>query len=147
MGFLKLSLLAFWAAWFAVVFLTNLFGGMKALGRLPPSWRFASRNYEAVAKAVAAYQPPRALAPALFVGVLAWQLVLAALFTWAAASTAMRGAVDLAAANRALAGAILLWAAFMLADEATLKYEFERTHELLFLAHLATLLALHLLPG
>ena len=34
---LELGLLLFWAAWFAIVFLTNLFSGMKAAGILPES--------------------------------------------------------------------------------------------------------------
>jgi hypothetical protein len=50
-------------------------------------------------------------------------------------------------ATAAFATGIALWAAFMLADEITLEYEFERTHELLFIAQLASLLAFHLLPG
>lgn len=143
---LKLALLAFWGAWFALVVLTNVLGGLKALGRLPPAWPFASRNYEAVQKALAAYRPPPWVAPLLFAGVVAWQAAAAALFGWAALSSGP-GAINLEAANLALAAGILLWGAFMLADEATLRYEFERTHELLFLAQVATLLALHLLPG
>ena len=35
----------------------------------------------------------------------------------------------------------------MLADEIVLKYELERTHELLFIAQLASLVAMHVLPG
>ena len=56
--FLKLAILAFWAAWFAIVFLTNLCGALKAAGRLPPEWKFASKNYELVKKAVSLYEPP-----------------------------------------------------------------------------------------
>ena len=142
---IKLGLVAFWAAWFWIVLLTNVLGGLKALGRLSPKWKFASANYEAVAKAIAVYRPPRRLAAWLFASVVLWQLAAALLFTWAAWSSVSSGTIDLAAAHRAFGCGIALWAAFMLADEITLKYEFERTHELLFIAQLASLMALHLL--
>jgi hypothetical protein len=141
---LKLALLAFWTAWFAVVFLSNLFGALKAMGRLPASWVFASANYEAVVKATGGYRPPRWLPPLLFAGVLAWQLALAVASGCALWASCRAGAIDLSLAGAALGGGMLLWAAFMLADEVTLKYEFERTHELLFLSQAATLGLMHL---
>lgn len=144
---LKLALLLFWAAWFAVVFLTNVFGGLKAMEVLPPSWKFASTNYQAVVKATARYRPPAWLPPVLFMGVVLWQLAVAALFAWAAGAWLLDGRLDWRAVNLAFGAGIGLWAAFMLADEIVLKYEFERTHELLFIAQLACLVAMHVLPG
>lgn len=143
----KLALLLFWTAWFAVVFITNAFGGLRAMGMLPGSWKFASSNYEAVVKATAMYRPPPWLPSLLFAGVLLWQLAVAALFAWAAGGWLFEGRPDWRAVNLAFGGGIALWAAFMLADEITLKYEFERTHELLFIAQLASLMAMHVLPG
>ena len=143
---LKLGLLAFWMAWFAIVAATNACGGLKALGKLPPAWRFASANYEAIVKATAMYAPPRWLPALLFAAVVAWQLATFALLACAVAGSLRAGAIDLRAATIALASGTALWAAFMLADEITVKYEFERTHELLFIAQLATLVALHVLP-
>ena len=141
---LKLALLAFWAAWFAIVLLTNVFGFLKATGRLPPSWRFASKNYELVTKATAIYQPRPWLPGLLFGGVLAWQLIATAMYAYAFFAS-LDDFIDLDAVNAAFTVGILLWAAFMLADEITLKYEQERTHELLFIAQLASLAAIHLL--
>lgn len=137
MHFLKLALLFFWALWFSIVFLTNVFGAMKAAGRLPPSWKFASKNYEMVAKAVSLYQAPAWVPRLLFLGVVAWQLVAAALFWYALADTTV--------VNAAFGAGILLFAAFMIADELTMKYAMEQPHELLFIAQLASLLAMHLL--
>ncbi len=143
---LKLGLIAFWMAWFAIVAATNVCGALKAMGKLPPVWRFASTNYEAIVKATAMYAPPRWLPALLFAGVIAWQLATFALLAFAVVGSLVAGALDLCAATIALASGTALWAAFMLADEITVKYEFERTHELLFIAQLATLVALHLLP-
>ena len=144
--FLKLALLAFWTLWFAIVLLTNLCSAAKAIGWLPEAWRLSSRNYEAMVKATSAYRPPAWVPGLLFAGVMLWQLAAAILVGCALAISAGAGSIDLAAADVAFTAAIGLWAAFMVADELTLHYEFERTHELLFTAQLATLLALHLLP-
>ena len=143
MHFLKLALLFFWALWFSIVFLTNVFGAMKAAGRLPPSWKFASKNYGMVVKAVSLYQAPAWVPRLLFLGVVGWQLVAAALFWYALASSGAAGVLDMAAVNAACAAGILLWAAFMIADEVTLKYAMEQPHELLFIAQLASLAVMH----
>ena len=143
---LKLGLLGFWTLWFAIVAATNLCGALKALGRLPPSWRFASANYEAIVQATAKYAPPRWLPALLFAGVIAWQAATCALLALALAASLRAGLIDFPAATLALGSGIALWAGFMLADEIVLRYEFERTHELLFIAQLATLVALYVLP-
>jgi hypothetical protein len=46
----------------------------------------------------------------------------------------------------AFTASLLLWGAFMVADEVLVAYPVEGTHLRLFVAHLVTLLALHLLP-
>src|ERR1700753_3788707 len=83
------GLTLFWAAWFAIVFLTNLFGGLRAAGTLRPDWKFASKNFESVAKAVSLYSAPAWVARVLFAGVIAWQLAGALLY--AAAFGAVMG--------------------------------------------------------
>ena len=140
---LKLALLAFWACWFAIVTLTNLFSALKGWGYLDPSWKFASGNYEQVVKAVSKYSAPEWVPRVLFVGVIAWQLVAALLFAMALLASA-NGVLAMDWINAAFATGILLWAAFMIADEATIKYSFEQPHELLFVAQLACLLVIHI---
>ena len=145
MYFLKLALLCFWATWFSIVCLTNVFDILKVDGRLGASWKLASRNYELVAKAVSLYQAPRWVPRLLFLGVIAWQLAAAALF-WIAFAAGTNGAISLPRADAAFAAGILLWAAFMVADEITIKYAMEQPHELLLIAQLASLLVIHLVP-
>jgi len=143
---LKVVLVLFWGAWFAVVFLTNLFGAMKSFGMLPPSWKFASKNYDAVVKATSIYRPASWVPRILFVGVVLWQLIAAALYLWAFAVSVAAHAIVAGPVNAAFGTGIALWAAFMLADEITIKYGYEQSHELLFMAQLVTLLAIYLLP-
>ena len=142
--FLKLAIVAFWAAWFAIVFLTNLFDLLRAAGVLPAEWKFASRNYQMVQKAVSLYEPPPWVARVLFLGVLAWQFLATCLFAWALQASVRSGSLAMAPVDRAFAAGILLWAAFMLADEITIKYAMEQPHELLFIAQVACLVLIHL---
>ena len=144
---LKLGLLAFWAAWFAIVFLTNLSSGLKSAGVLPVSWKFASKNDAAVAKATSIYGAPPWVPRLLFLGVVLWQLLATALYGWAFAASLKAGVIAWSAVNTAFAVGLGLWAAFMIADEITIKYAYEQSHELLFIAQLATLMALYLLPA
>jgi hypothetical protein len=145
--FLKLALLLFWSVWFGIVTLTNLFSGLKAAGMAAPAWVFASKNYDAVAKAVSIFQAPRWVSAILFAGVVAWEAAAFALFGYAFISSLAAHAVDFGAVNAAFIAGIGLWGAFMIADEITIKYAYEQSHELLFIAQLATLLAVYLLPG
>ena len=55
---LKLGLVIFWMLWQLIVFLTNLFEGLKLLRIVPPYWKFASQNYQSVEQATGAYQRP-----------------------------------------------------------------------------------------
>jgi len=144
---LKLAILGFWAAWFAIVALTNAFSALKAFGALPPSWRFASGNYGQVAKAVSVYNAPRWVPMLLFAGVIAWQALASLAFVCAFAASTRMHAPSWPTINLAFATGIALWAAFMIADELTFKYAYEQSHELLFVAQLASLVAMYLLPG
>ena len=77
---LKLGLVSFWGLWLLIVFLTNLFEGLKLLRIVPPYWKFASQNFQAVAQATGAYHAPPWVPQLLFLGVLLWQFVALMLF-------------------------------------------------------------------
>lgn len=144
---LKLALLSFWAVWFAIVFLTNLFSVLKAAGVVGESWSFASKNYDAVMKALSVHRAPAWVPRLAFLGVLAWQLIAMVLFGWAFEASLDSWTIAARPVNLAFGAGLGLWAAFMLADEITIKYAYEQSHELLFIAQLATLVAIHSLPG
>lgn len=143
----KIGLLSFWSLWLLVVFLTNVFEGLKLLRIVPPYWKFASQNYRAVAQATTTYGAPEWIPQLLFAGVLVWQLGAVLLYGRVLGVTALTQALPLPLVNLAFAVSLGLLAAFMLADEFFQQYELERVHLLLFIAQLATLLALHLLPS
>jgi hypothetical protein len=138
---LKRSLVAFWAAWLSIVFLTNAADAAKTLGLLNESWAFVSGNYRFVSETTARYGLTPALNGLLFAGVILWEGAAAALF-WRAAFSFSRSAI-----YSAFGASLLLWAAFLLADEFFIAYAVEGTHLRLFTAQLVTLVAIELLPA
>jgi hypothetical protein len=147
LGLLGHGLLFFWTAWLAVVFFTNLCSGLKALGVLPDTWKFASQNFRAVTAATAIYHAPRWVPALLFTGVIAWQLVAVLLFGWAFVSSVTTGRLAWGPIHAAFATALALWAAFMITDEICKQYDTQSSHVSLFTAQLLTLVSLHLLPS
>jgi hypothetical protein len=144
---LKLGLLFFWTAWLAIVFLTNLCSGLKALGVLPKTWKFASQNFRAVATATSTYHAPRWVPGVLFAGVIMWQLAAALLFGWALVSSVKAASLMWAPTHAAFTMALALWAAFMIADEICKQYDTQSSHVSFFTAQLLTLVSLHVLPS
>jgi hypothetical protein len=143
-AFLKRSLLLFWAVWFTVVFLTNAADAAKAAGLLDASWMFASGNYGFVTECTARYGTPSWANALMFAGVIMWE-GLAAFMFWRASSM-FRGSSARSARYAAFTTSLLLWAAFMVADEILIAYTVEGTHLRLFIAQLVSLLAVELLP-
>jgi hypothetical protein len=70
MTLFKLGLLLFWTLWLLAVFLTNVFEWLKLLRIVPPYWKFASQNFQAIAQATGTYRAPSWIPKMLFLGVL-----------------------------------------------------------------------------
>jgi hypothetical protein len=142
---LKRLLLLFWAVWFTVVLLSNVADAAKGLELLGESWAFASGNWRLVQETTARYSTPAAVNVLLFAGVLLWEAVAAVLF-WRAGWSFRSRSLARKAVYRAFTTSLLLWAAFLVADEVLIAYPLESTHLRLFVAHLVTLLAVDILP-
>ncbi len=142
----KRGLLLFWAVWFSVVTATNACDALKELGLLGPGWRFASGNFGFLAETTARYGIAGWINATLFLGVIAWEATAASLFWLAWRQTGLRAARDATALYPAFLAGLMLWAAFMLADELLIAYTVEAAHVRLFIAQLVTLLAIVLLP-
>lgn len=99
----KLGLAFFWSLWLLMVFLTNLFEGLKILRIIPPYWKFASQNYQAVAQATGTYQAPPWVPQLLFFGVLDWQVGTLVLFGRALVRSFDNGALAFGPVNVAFA--------------------------------------------
>jgi hypothetical protein len=143
--FLKRVLLLFWAVWLSVVFLSNLADAGKGLGLFSESWAFASGNWRVIQETTARYGTSDSVNGVLFAGVILWEGIAALLF-WRAGWTFRSRGSGRQVLYSAFTASLLLWGAFLIADEVCIAYPVESTHLRLFVAHLVTLLAVELLP-
>ncbi len=143
--FLKRSLLIFWAVWLSVVFLSNLAEAGKVAGLLGESWAFASGNFTYIEVTTARSGIPDWVYVRLFAGVVVWEGVATLLFWWTVRKFRGRKS-GRKILYLAFTTSLLLWGAFVIADEVLLAYPLESTHLRLLIAHLVTLLAIELLP-
>ena len=143
---LQRLLLLFWAIWLSVVLLTNLADAGEGLGLVDESWAFASGNWKLIQETTARYSTPAAVNVILFAGVILWEAVAALLF-WRAGWSFRGRSSARKAVYLAFTTSLLLWGAFLVADEVFIAYPLESTHLRLFVAHLVTLLAVELLPA
>jgi hypothetical protein len=142
---LKRSLLLFWAVWLSVVFLSNLSDAGKGLGLLGDSWAFASGNWKFIKETTARYGTPDLVNALLFAGIILWEGV-AALPFWRAVWTFRGKKSGRKILHFAFTTSLLLWGAFLIADEVLIAYPLESTHLRLFIAFLVTLMTIELLP-
>ena len=143
---LKFGLVFFWGLWLGMVLLNNVFEGLRAFRILPPYWKFASNNLQVIRQAAGRYHAPLWVPNVLFLGVLLWQGGTLVLFGRALVLFLETGELVLGAINLAFASSIALIAAFIVADEVFQLYELEHIHVLYLIAHVVTLLALHVMP-
>jgi hypothetical protein len=142
---LKQGLILFWALWISLVVLHNIFDALKELGILPPSWRFVSTNFQGIYDLIGGGRNPRWVAGLLYAGAIAWEGFTTYLL-WAAL-LASRGTINQSAVITAFAANLVLWAVFMLMDEAFGDYELGSAHLRFFIAQLVTLMFILLVSG
>jgi hypothetical protein len=143
--FFKRVLLLFWAVWLSVVLVSNLADAAKGLGWLGESRAFGSGNLKFIRETTALYGTPNWVNGALFAAVILWEGVATLLFWWAGWTYRGSGS-ERKVVYRAFTASLLLWGAFLVADEVFIAYAIESSHLRLFIGHLVTLLAVELLP-
>ena len=82
----------------------------------------------------------------VFGGVVLVDAGVAAVLFWRAGWSFRGRSSARKAVYRAFTTSLLLWGAFLVADEVCIAYPLESTHLRLFVAHLVTLMAIDLLP-
>jgi hypothetical protein len=103
-------------------------------------WAFASHNFALVRSFMATYHLPLDLVKLTFVGVVLWQLVAASLLVQALATKSLKTACT------ALGVGAGLFAAFLLAGELFLRFDYEAVHMRTLTALLVSFLVVSLLP-
>ena len=136
---LAMGIVAYWSAWFFIVFGTNACDGLKAMGALPAGWQFASGNFAFMTSVTARYHLPTPVTAILFLGVVCWELTAAVLFLRATVLMRAEASRRSQAVQWAFAVGLGLWAVFTLMDEIFIIYSVEATHMQLFIAQLISL--------
>jgi hypothetical protein len=148
LGLIKRGILLFWALYFLLVLSSNLVDGLIAAGLVSEGFAFASGNYALIEIVTSRYGVADGINAILFLGVLVWEALAAALFSRASLQfPAEAGRRD---ARLAFGVGLALWAVFILVDELFIAYHIaglESTHVSLLSAQFITLLALELLPS
>jgi hypothetical protein len=147
LGFAKRGVLFFWAAWLTVVTATNVLDAMVAMGALPSSVTFVSRNWRAINTVMDPLAVPRAMQSLLFAGVIAWEALAAGLYWRALARYRGRPLVAEPAALLATVVNLGLWGAFQVLDEVVFAYAPENVHRSIFVSQMVTILVLQLVPS
>jgi hypothetical protein len=137
---IQTGLVLFWAIWLTLVTLTNFADAMRQLDVLPGDFKLASYNFDLVKKTVGTHGIPTSVAGVLFAGVILWELLGSILFWRAWRLMRRHGNGAAAEVAQAFAVSLALWAAFLIATEATVNYETAATHKTTLIAQLASLL-------
>jgi hypothetical protein len=143
--YLKTGCLLFWASWFSLACLTNVFDFMNMLALISPEWRFRSGNLILLSQSLSIYQISPLFINLLFICDVLIQALAGALFFIAAYQFWQRKN-PWVYINYAFGISIALWAAFIVMEEIFIAYVFEGGHRELFAFELITLMAIHLLP-
>ncbi len=143
----KHGVLLFWAAWYTVVFLTNVLDGLKAVGMLSEGWKFASGNWVFLKETTAIYRTPPWVVGVLFGGIVVWEGLATGLM-WRAFGTfgGVGHQPGLQAVYAAFAAGLAQFGAFIVADEVFISYPVAATHMRIVLLMLTSLLTIRLLP-
>lgn len=137
----KRVLLLFWALWLGVIAATNLFSLLRAVQVIDQQWVFASNNFNLVRSFMSGYGAPHSWVVVAFSGVVVWQWLTVALFL-----RALSGAPDRKAENAAFSTGLALFAAFLVAGEFFLRFDYEAIHMRIVMAMIVSWLAMHVLP-
>lgn len=143
---LKLAILAFWTAWFLLVFAGNLMAALKAMQILPARWPWASSHYQSLCALTARAHLPGWVPVFLFYIIVVWQLLATTFFGIALLASQRGQLLDISAINAAFTVACCHGLALLLADEMFDDEQRRRSHALYLLLQMASLLCVHLLP-
>jgi hypothetical protein len=143
---IKRGLLLYWSLWFTIVFAMSVFAGLQELGVIDKGWEIAPGRFALISSTTAIYGVPAGAHGVWMLGVIVWEGIAVGAF-WRTFYK-FHGLKN--AGGRALAVAFLLalslYATFLLADKFPVNHLYEATHLKIFVAQVASLLAIYLLP-
>ena len=145
MFLLKRIIIAFWALWWTLAFLTDFLGGLYFLNLFTESW-VPHSNYPILVTSLAQYHVPNWLPIVFFVGIIGWSLVSALAFIVAALTPRQPLQRWRAKVNAAFIISLSLWFGFFIADQVVMMFDLEQNHMVQGGFQLLTFIAIYLLP-
>ena len=143
---LKRGVLLYWSLWFSVILATSVVHGLKALGILSEGWRFAFGDYKLISSWTWIYGEPAGVHGFFLATLVVCEAAIMVLF-WRAFGK-FHGLKN--ADRRSLAAAFILalglFVTFLVADQVSSAYLYEGSHVRIFVAQVASLLGIYLLP-
>lgn len=144
-SFFKWVIVAFWALWWLIAFLTDVAGGLKELGVFSPVW-LSSTNYQFMLQTLAPFGAPHWLSAVFFIGIIAWSGTSTVLLARAALTPMQPQSRWKQRVNAGFIVSLGLWFAFYLADQVVMKFDLEENHMVQGGFQFLCFMALHLLP-
>lgn len=139
---IRTGLVLFWSIWLTLVASSNTTDVLKRIGLLPEGWSFVSYNFDLIVQTVTPHSVPVWGAAILFGGVIVWEWLAAILF-WRAFTALRRTEAGLPPeVAQAFTVSLALFAAFLIATEATVNYLTAPTHMSVLIAQLTSLLVI-----
>jgi hypothetical protein len=135
---LSKCVIGFWALYFSLVVATNTVDLLKAIGAAPSDWTFASGDYQSIVDVTSRYGVPRTVTLFMFVGVILWEGIAAAMFWERLIVESNRWSPSIP-----FVVSVALWFAFVLADEFFIEYKFESAHRQLAILTLVSWMVVH----
>ena len=103
-------------------------------------------NYPALVTSLAQYDSPNWLPAVFFVGIIAWSLLSALAFIFAALTPAQPSQRWRERVNAAFIISLGLWFAFFISDQVVMMFDLEQNHMVQGGFQLLTSMAIHFLP-
>jgi hypothetical protein len=142
---LKKCIVLFWALWWSIALLTDIFSGLKQLNLYSASW-ILNNNYPFLVQSLQQYSAPGWLPALLFMLIIIWCFISASAF-WIAACTSKDNPQWTSRVNAAFVISLLLWLAFFIGDQIIRDYVVEQNHMVQGGFQLLTFIALYCLPN
>lgn len=142
---LKIGLLLFWAVWFLTAFSSNLMDLLTWDYGILSQLKFHSGNYMALEKVLSIYGTPTYVLKILFHMDIIAQASATILFFIATFCSIHSQQFCWKYINLAFVVSIFIWLIFLVMEEIFLAYSFEKSHILLGLFELVSLLVIQLL--
>ncbi len=140
----KKIIILFWALWWLIALWTDVVGAFAQLGWLHATWA-PNDNVPYLVKCLQMYHAPLWFSSMLYVCILLFSTLSAAIFCWAACALNQEKSIWMRRARIAFIITLTYWMLFFLADQVVMQFDLEQNHMVQGGFELLSYLALYIL--